>query len=649
VRRATLAALLAGLAWLPAGAHAASPSGPPAAVPLTSGWELSMGERPGAWRPTTVPGVFDGTPRKSEFGGMVGWYRITFTGPRTPADTTWAIRFGSVRRVATAWLNGRPIGRHTDPYVPFELPAAGLKPGAPNTLLVRVDNRKAKEPREGWWNWGGITRAVKLIPRGRVTLAYPGLLYRGDGRMAFDGWVTNRSARRRPVRIAIALTAPSGRVTRVVRDSPAVGPGDTRRVRFDFRVARPELWSPERPQRYRTRITTSAGGRVEQRDDRLLGLRTVDVRAGRLYLNGKLIDVRGASIQEDVPGRGPALTDADVRGIVADLKAVHANVTRAHYLLDDRLLDALDAAGIMVWSQSPIYHRDRLLETEDQRLRALSTVRYTVLAARNHASVIADSVANELSVIPDHVDGTRRFLDAARTLTRDLDPSVPVAVDMLSYPGYDRQVTYSKFDLLGVNSYFGWYPGKKAHPTGSLSELRPYLLRMRRLYPASAMIVTEFGAESTHAGPADVKETYAFQQRFVGDTLGVIDELPFMSGAIYWTLREFAVKPDWDGGAQRKGVPRDAIHNKALITYSGKRKPAWNVAEHAFARTPLHPSLTRGLERPMGVRTWLVVIGVPLVLVALLAFLLWATRDLWRLTRPPEAEVVPLPTRRRAA
>ena len=48
---------------------------------------------------------------------------------------------------------------HRDPYVPFTLPARGLRPGQVNTLVIRVDNRKGKEPREGWWNWGGIIAA----------------------------------------------------------------------------------------------------------------------------------------------------------------------------------------------------------------------------------------------------------------------------------------------------------------------------------------------------------------------------------------------------------------------------------------------------------------------------------------------------------
>ena len=152
-----------------------------------------------------------------------------------------------------------------------------------------------------------------------------------------------------------------------------------------------------------------------------VGLRTVAVRDGHLELNGRRLDLRGASIQEDMPGRGPALSDQDVEQIVAELEAIGANVTRAHYLLDPRLLNRFDEEGILVWSQAPIYHRDRLLETAPQRRDALETLRGTVLGARGHASVLTHSVANELSVVPDEVEGTRLYVDAARRLARDLD------------------------------------------------------------------------------------------------------------------------------------------------------------------------------------------------------------------------------------
>ncbi len=663
---------LAALVVAPAAAPTPALAAPPVPVPLSSGWQLAMdpGDQGAAegrpagggqdWTATTVPGVFDPQPDPATFGGTVGWYRITFAGPRAPAGYGWDLRFESVRRVARAWLNGVPIGTHSDPYVPFELPARGLRAGRPNTLVVRVDNRKAKEPREGWWNWGGIVRPVTLVPRGRVALDDPGLLSQVSGvtsarpraTVLVDTWLTNRSSAPLAARVAVTLRAPSGRTTRASHPAGTLAPGERRRVRFRVPVAgTAELWSPEHPRRYRASVETTVGGRVEQRNLRMIGLRTVAVRNGMLEVDGRRVDMRGTSIQEDVPGRGPALSRADIARIVAQLKEVHANVTRAHYLLDERLLDALDAAGILVWSQAPIYHRDRLLETPQQRATALATLRDTVLAARDHPSVIAHSVANELSVVPDDVPGTREYLARARAVVGDLDPTVPAAVDLLSYPGFPRQGSYAGFRLLGINSYFGWYPGKADHPTGDLADLRPYLLRMRRLYPRSAMVMTEFGAESTFVGPPSVKETYAFQSRFIDRTLKIVDSLPFMGGAIYWTLREFAVKPNWDGGAKRHGVPRDSIHNKGLLTYAGKPKPAWAVAERDFADTPLFRP-EAGARAAAGRATtpgdWLLVGGIPALILGMLALCVWALRDIWRFTRPPEAEVLPL-VRRRAA
>ena len=110
---------------------------------------------------------------------------------------------------------------------------------------------------------------------------------------------------------------------------------------------------------------------------------------------------------------------------------------------------------------------------------------------------------------------------------------------------------------------------------------------MRRMYPRQAMLITEFGAEATFEGPPTVKETFAFQSRYVDRTLDIVDRTNWLSGAIYWTAREFYVKPDWDGGAERN-VPRDPLHNKGLITYDGKPKPAFYEAQRRFQSTPIY-------------------------------------------------------------
>ena len=659
-----LAALLAGAA--PAGGAVPRP------VELAEGWEFAFdpdavappAAGPAAgWREVTVPHVFEPRPLDEAFPGPVGWYRLRFRGPATPEGWAWAVRFETVRRSSKVWLNGREIGRNDKPYTPFELPATGLLPGQENTLLVRVDNRRTPGFREGWWNWGGITREVTLEPRGRVDVRDIGLLSDVDcterctASVLFDAEVANRAPEDVRPEVTVRLRPPGGgkALTRTIR-TRAIHPGEAARVRMTIPVpGRPELWSPDRPSLYGARVEAKLGSSVEAAHARRIGLRAVDVRDGRLWLNGRQLDVRGASIQEDVAGRGPALTDADVDGVVRDLKALGANVTRAHYLLDERLLERFDEEGILVWSQAPVYHRDVQLRTRAGYAREIDSVRRTVLGARNHPSVITHSVANELSPRADENAPTRRFLREARELTTDLDPTLPTSVDLLAWPGFPRQEAYGAFDLLGVNSYFGWYEGQGTRATGDLGDLEPFLRRLREQYPEQALVMTEFGAESTMDGPADVKETFAFQSRYVQQNLDIVERVGFLSGAIYWTLREFAVKPDWDGGALRD-VPRDGIHNKGLITYAGDRKPAWAVARGAFEGTPLYrspaPEELRAARTPPGAGLAVLplagVLALLIVLLGLAALLVRFGREVWQLgdrTEPPAPPVEEEPER----
>src|SRR5689334_16228220 len=457
VRRTLLLATLVALVAVPASAGAAAPPRP---VPLDRGWTFQLaGES--AFKPVTVPDVMQPQTTPETFPGTTGTYQLRFNAPATPPGFGWGLRFEQVRRVARVVLNGKTIGVHKDPYVPFTLPATSLRPGM-NELVVKVDNRKGPEPREGWWNWGGITRPVTLVPQGPVVLEDAGLMPRvdcdnrgrcRDGQFLFDGRLVNRPGRQPRPWVDVALRAPDGRVAgKASIAGPLLAPGASApvsgRIHLGGRLA---LWSPDSPRRYTATLTTTANGAVAQADDLKVGLRSVIVRNGHLLLNGLRMHLRGASIQEDEPGRGPALTDRDMDGIVHDLRVLHANVTRAHYLLNDRLLDKLDAAGILVWTQAPIFHRDVLLRSPGGRAKALATLRDTILAARNHPSTLVYSVANELNAMPASVPPTQTYLLDAAKEARRLDPTVPVAVDVLAYPSLPFDPTYRSFDALGIN------------------------------------------------------------------------------------------------------------------------------------------------------------------------------------------------------
>jgi beta-galactosidase/beta-glucuronidase len=564
------------------------------------------------WRPASVPGAFEGLARAPQFGGTLRLYRLRFTAP-SAKGFDWAFAFEQSRRRTTVSLNGKRIGLSIDPYTPFQVPARGLRPGKVNTLEVLVDSRKDPRLPEGWWNWGGIVRPVSLVPVGKAHIRdfalMPFVYCMGpatdcSASLLIDGVLEKlpRERARTVVRggrrmklplpqpeLNLWLRAPNGQVTRENLKLRGLRSA-RRRQKIQIEMPRPQLWSPEDPQLYDARASVTYKGRVVQLERRRLGFRSVRVRDGVLELNGRPINLRGASIHEDFPGRGAALDGYAMDQTVRELKQLGANVTRSHYVLSEGMLRRLDEAGIMVYNQAPVWQRDHganLLRTPLDRQRAVAQVKRTVLAARGHASVIVHSVGNELTFTPDRRPASRRFMLDALAAARDLDPLVPISLDIKTRPTLPRQRTYLEFDLIGINQYFGWYPWVE-----DFAQLEPFLRQMRINYPEQALVMTEFGAEGRPDmafSPAATKGSYGFQANHVARTVDLVDRLPFMSGAIHWTLREFEIFPGWRGGAVSGQGPNDNIrHHKGVLTYTGQPKPAWRALRDRFARTPLY-------------------------------------------------------------
>lgn len=601
LRLSLLAAVLALLA-LPA---ATAPAAIPHAIPLDDRWEFALDDgqvgndagwataTPDAgWAPISVPHTMQAGTSQREYDGTVGWYRLRFRAPDTvAAGYRWAVRFEGARRTATVWLNGQEVGSHADPYVPFELELPGLRPGGMNTIVVRTDNVRPRGLREGWWNFGGLVRRVSLVPRGTAHLDHTAVLPRRvcdsvgcQWTAIVDTEIVAGPAGAPPTTVDLDLASPDGTVTTGSAPVRALAPNERTSLRYEAPVeGRIFLWWPQSPALYRADVRLRTGDRVEDVDRSRVGLRTVAVRDGLLRLNGRPMTLRGASIQEDLPGRGAAMSDADVDRIVADIEGLNADVTRAHYLLDERLLRRFDERGILVWIQAPVFQRDRDLDDDGRRAFELQRVRNTIRAARRHPSVMVHSVANELSPEPDRRPGTRRFLAGAERIARELDPTRPVGLDLFGYPGYARQRAHARFDILGINHYFGWYKGRTGHSTRNFDGLAKHLRAMRRRYPDQALVITEFGAEGVRPGPAAMKGTLAFHKEYLRRTLDVVDGEEYLSGALYWTAREFAVKPRWQGGDIYAG---DSIHSKGLLFYDGRPKPAWFVASQRFADVP---------------------------------------------------------------
>jgi beta-glucuronidase len=559
---AAIAALLA----LPAAASAYTPrehalyqDGPSGRYLLDQGWSTSPGQS-GRFRPVAIPNAFNARDYTSRGNrSRVQWYRERFTLPRTSGAEGWRLRFESVNVRADVWMNGVKIGSHVGGYLPFELPASSIRPGS-NELLVRVDGRKSRYDippagrSQGWWNYGGILREVYLRKVYRLNLGDPQVTTTlGDpARVLVKAQVRGSGGS-----AAVAVAGPNGfskTVTVPTADLPATG--------ASVEVPGAQLWSPQTPALYTMQVTLP-GGQVTTIH---FGFRQWSKAPdGTPLLNGQPLHLRGASFHEDL------LTPAT---IADELKALGANFTRQHYPPSPALLEAFDRMGIVFWEQIPVW-RLRGSDVTSPRLNKviLGRLRQTLLRDRNHASVAAWSVENE--VVRGGAQESR-FLSQAKALTTRLDGTRFFAVDQTVTPGGTLPSYYKKLDALGISEYIGWYGDDP------ISDVRPALDATRAQLPGVALFVTEFGAEANRAGPASAKGTYAFQSQWLDQQLTAIDATPYLGGAIVWLLRDYAVRPGWGGGNPRPSPP---FSNKGLLTRQGTPKPAWGVAKTHFGLT----------------------------------------------------------------
>ena len=266
------------------------------------------------------------------------------------------------------------------------------------------------------------------------------------------------------------------------------------RVQLELRVPAPQLWSPDAPRLYSAKFTLRDRDRVVQVEKRRVGLRSVEVKGGLLYLNNRRIQLRGASIHEDMPGSGAALTSADMDRIVADLKTLGANVTRAHYLLNARLLSASTAPA----SWSGARRRSGNVTPAPTCCGSGRSVR-----APSRPSA-APSPPRARTLRADPLGGQRTELHARTTIPGPSAsssrhrrtcatsiPTLPISVDIKGRPGFAEQFTYGEFDMLGLNQYFGWYRWVE-----DFTVLEPYIYELRDHYPDKAIVMTEWGAEA---------------------------------------------------------------------------------------------------------------------------------------------------------
>jgi beta-glucuronidase len=506
-----------------------------------------------------VPGDWNSQrPELFLYEGTI-WYQRTFEQRLAPGTRVF-LEFGAAAQRATVWLNGALLGHHEGAFTPFSFEVTGALLQGTNDLVVKVDNTRRREAiptvNTDWWNYGGLTRDVRLhiCPQTRIADVF---LQLGRGsRSTFLGHVKleGPDAAGQNLQLEIQELGISQHL-----ETDASG---TAVLSFE---AAPSLWSPDSPKLYEVTVTSA---RDLFRDR--IGFRSLEARSGEIFLNGEPLFLRGISLHEEAPGGGRRAHSAEhAENLLARAKELGCNFVRlAHYPHNEHMVRAADRLGLLVWSEIPVYwtidwENANTLENARQQLRE------NVLRDRNRAAVALWSVANETPVS----EARTLFLGTLIADVRALDPTRLITAALEHR--YVNETTVliddplgADLDVLGCNEYIGWYDGlpeKCDRITWQSAYDKP-------------LVISELGADALSGFHADPLTRFSeeFQESFYQRQIEMLRRIPFLRGLSPWILVDFR--------SPRRPLPgiQDMWNRKGLLAPDGTKKKAFFVLQQFY-------------------------------------------------------------------
>ncbi len=529
------------------------------------------------WTTVTVPHTWGVMAEYADYEGLA-WYRRRFTVPAEAQEAHLRLHFDAVFYLARVWLNGAYLGEHEGGYTPFEFDVSGIaQPGLENVVAVRVDNVRTTDRIPAvlhgewsfdWWNWGGLVRDVSLEMSSRAHIA-------GQQVVAVPHLTGMDQADRATVRATVSIRNASdermeGKVTGDVLDDasglsvletqPAVlvslPPGESTEIELSVEIMEPKLWHFDHPHLYRWSASLlGRAGEALHTAESVFGIRLVELKDARFYLNGEPMRLAGLTRHADSPWHGLAETVTMMTQDYDDLKTLNMVFSRpVHYPQHEFILDYCDRHGILLIPEVPAWQlTEPQLQNEQMRKLEKQQLREMIGAAFNHPSVWAWSVGNEYR--SKTVEG-HEFTRDMIAYVKSLDPTRPVG---FASNHMDRQpaLDATQFaDFVMMNQYFGTWVGPKTGLSQALDEIHA-------TWPDKTVVISEYGFDSHwnaswgppsstldpseyYFVPEDVardSEEADVQRRLViREQMEVFRSKPFVVAAIFWTYQDYRTR-----------------------------------------------------------------------------------------------------------
>jgi beta-glucuronidase len=517
-----------------------------------------------------IPGDWNTQDDRLFFYEGTVWFKKSFQAVPSKEFRT-LLYFGAVNYDCQVYVNTRHVGRHIGGFTAFNYDISDLLKDGENTVIVKVDNKRHAEdvPTQifDWWNYGGITRDVKLV---KIPLAIGQPSYVED--YSLQLMKADVKAKQREIQVSVKLNQPlEGHLLMVsIPELKLMLPlkTDAKGTASDIvkvPAKKLSLWSPDNPKRYRVEIkhyNTSIADSI--------GFRTIETRDKQILLNGQPIYLKGISIHNEKPnGGGRANSAEDARTLLGWAKELGCNFVRlAHYPHHEEMVREAEKMGILVWSEIPVYwtiawKNPKTYENAQNQLRDM------IARDHNRANIIIWSIANETPHSPERDTFLGNLAKYARTL--DNTRLISMAMEVTGASNYVNRLNdnmHEYVDVVSFNQYIGWYRDVNDAP------------KMRWEIPYNKpVIVSEFGggAKYGYHGEKNQRWTEEFQENLYRENCAMLDKVEGLAGTTPWILKDFRSPRRVLNGIQ------DYYNRKGLVSDKGEKKKAFYVLKEWYA------------------------------------------------------------------
>ena len=521
-----------------------------------------------------VPGDWNSQNDKLLFYEGPMWYQRSISYQKKSNKRVF-LYFGAVNYLSRVWLNGTKLGEHVGGYTPFNFEVTEQIKDGENSLVVEVDNTRRLEGvpsiHTDWWNYGGITRGVKLIEVPEIFIRNysiqlsPGRTDQIQCFVQVGGNSYDPDGKDPTNRLTVTVEIPELHSKRV---------GTPRSVGAEGFVldVRPQLWTPEDPKLYEVIISRG--------DDRIvdhIGFRTIETRGTQILLNGKPLFLRGISAHEEAPYRGGrAVSVDDDRTLITWAKELGCNFMRlTHYPHNEDMIRLADKMGMLIWDEVPVYW-EMQFQNPAVLDNAKAQLRDVIARDQDRAAVIIWSLSNETPVTPERTEFLHNMADYARSLdsTRLISSASDKATHLDAQHMALNDPLGEYLDVIGLNEYVGWYFAKKED-----ADQIQWTFKYNK-----PVIVTEFGGGAQFGlhGDSDTRFTEEYQASLYQHQLTMLNRIPALAGMSPWVLMDFRSPRRTLAGIQ------DYFNRKGLFSDRGQRKQAFYVLQKYYQEKAEH-------------------------------------------------------------